>query len=100
MRKLIQIVMLVCGLVTTTSTVFADEDAERAVLARLTHELALLGTLVDDAESQANPSNRVRFQYSWLRTDIGKIRQGIDEYIKGARVEPRVVSPLKGDYSR
>ena len=78
----------------------ADADAERDALARITHELEVLEKLISKAESQAEPDSRIRFRYEWLRQDLSRIRQGIQEHIDVPRSEPRTFPPLRGDYRR
>lgn len=79
---------------------FADTDAEREALARLAHEIETLEPLVRQAESQAEPDARVRFRYDWLRQDLARVRQGIEEHLSAPRSEPRSFRPLRGDYRR
>tara|TARA_R110002094_G_scaffold104223_2_gene103581 strand:- start:1763 stop:2065 length:303 start_codon:yes stop_codon:yes gene_type:complete len=76
----------------------ADVDGERAMLARLLHELALLETLVASSEAKADPDTRIRFQYDWLRQDLERVRAGIQAHLDAPRNEPRLVPPLRGDY--
>jgi len=78
----------------------ADADGERAALARIVHELEVLEPLIRKAESQANPDARIRFRYDWLRQDLSRIQQGIQEHIDVPRSEPRTFPPLRGDYRR
>ncbi len=78
----------------------ADADAERAVLARISHELQSIEPLIDEAASQANPDARIRFQYDWLRQDLDRIQLGIQAHIDAPRSEPRTFPPLRGDYRR
>jgi RAQPRD family integrative conjugative element protein len=78
----------------------ADADGEREVLARISHELEATEPLIAEAESQANPDVRIRFQYDWLRQDLERIRLGIQEHIDAPRAEPRSFPPLRGDYRR
>lgn len=78
----------------------ADPDAEREALANLITEIELLLPLVDEAQRHANENDRVRFRYDWLRQDVTRIRQGIQEHVDGPRMEPRSVPPLRGNYSR
>ena len=78
----------------------ADADAEREALARLSHEIEAVETLIRSAESQANPDARVRFRYDWLRQDLARMRLGIQEHIEAPRAEPRTFPPLRGDYRR
>jgi len=78
----------------------ADADGEREALARITHELEAIQPVITEAESQANPNARVRFQYDWLRQDLDRIRLGIQAHINAPRSEPRSFPPLRGDYRR
>ncbi len=78
----------------------ADADAEREALARVAHELEALDPLIREAESQASPDARIRFRYDWLRQDLSRLRQGIQEHIDVPRSEPRTFPPLRGDYRR
>ena len=79
---------------------FADADAEREALARLAHEIEALEPLVRQAEAQTEPEARVRFRYDWLRQDLARVRQGIEEHLSTPRSEPRTFPPLRGDYRR
>lgn len=78
----------------------ADSDGEREALARVVHELRALEPLIQEAEAQAEPQARIRFEYLWLRKDIAKMIQGIQDHMDGGRAEPRIVEPLRGDYRR
>ena len=64
----------------------AGRDAEREALARLAHELAALAPLIDAAESGADPTERVRFRYDWLRRDIARVR-GAKPYFREKTLE-------------
>ena len=81
-------------------SIWADGDGERAALARLNHEIEALEPLVREAELQADPDDRIRFQYDWLRRDLRQIRFAIEEHIEAPQSEPRKVPPLLGDYRR
>jgi RAQPRD family integrative conjugative element protein len=78
----------------------ADADGERDLLARIDHELHSIEPLIREAESQANPDARIRFQYDWLHQDLSRVRQGIQAHIDAPRTEPRTFPPLRGDYRR
>lgn len=78
----------------------ADQASEREQLARLAHEIEMLEALVDAAEAQADYPARIRFQYAWLRQDLGKVRQGILDHLNAPEGEPRRIPPLGGDYRR
>ena len=78
----------------------ADADGERAVLARIAHELQVIGPMINEATSQANPDARIKFNYNWLQQDLDRIRLGIQAHIDAPRSEPRTFPPLRGDYRR
>ena len=83
----------------------ADADAEREALSRLVHELGALEPLIDEAEAQSDPDQRIRMEYDWLRRDLERVRSGIREHIEAPRrlprsVAPREIEPLRGDYRR
>lgn len=95
--------LLIVGLLGTAlpvQSVVADSDAEREALARIAHELDALEVLIRKAESQAEPDARIRFRYDWLRQDLSRMRQGIQDHIDAPRAEPRSFPPLRGDYRR
>lgn len=95
--------LLIIGLLSTAlpmQSVFADADAEREALAWIVHELGALEALIRKAESQAEPDARIRFRYDWLRQDLSRMQQGIQEHIDAPRTEPRTFPPLRGDYRR
>lgn len=95
--------LLITGLLGTAvlfQPVLADADAEREALARIAHELDALEALIRQAESQAEPDARIRFRYDWLRQDLSRMQQGIQDHINAPRSEPRTFPPLRGDYRR
>ncbi len=98
MRTIILLHIILLGLV--SPLVHADADAERESLARIIHELEVLQPLLLEAEAAADPDARVRFRYDWLKKDLERIRQGIQEHIDAPRSDPRAVAPLRGDYRR
>jgi RAQPRD family integrative conjugative element protein len=100
MRMTQLLVLVLLGAMLPVPFAAADADAEREVLARVSHELEATGPLIAEAESHANPDARIRFQYDWLRQDIERIRLGIQEHIDAPRAEPRTFPPLRGDYRR
>ncbi len=88
------------GILMPIHSAIADVDGEREALARINHELQTISPLIDQAASQANPDARIQFQYDWLRQDLVRIRNGIQEHINTPRSEPRTFPPLRGDYRR
>ena len=83
-----------------TPVAFADADAEREALARITHELNALEPLIKQAEASADQDSRVRFRYDWLRQDLKQIMDGIQSHIDAPRAQPRSFPPLRGEYRR
>ncbi len=79
---------------------YADADAERQALARIIHEIEILKPLLAEAKAAADPDCRIQFRYDWLKKDLERVRQGIQEHIDAPRAEPRSVTPLRGDYRR
>jgi RAQPRD family integrative conjugative element protein len=77
---------------------YAAIDVENAHLARIKQVLASLDSLIQAAEREQEQSDRIKFHYEWLREDISKIQQGIDEKLKQSPLEPRRIEPLRGDY--
>ena len=100
MRMTQLLVLVLLGTALPAPFAAADADGEREVLARISHELEATEPLIAEAESQAKPDARIRFQYDWLRQDIERIRMGIQEHIDAPRAEPRSFPPLRGDYRR
>ena len=78
----------------------ADADAEREALARIIHELELLEPLLAEAKAAADADARIHFRYDWMKSDLERVRQGIQEHIDAPRAQPRTVAPLRGDYRR
>jgi RAQPRD family integrative conjugative element protein len=78
----------------------ADQAGEREHLARLAHEIEALKALVDAAQAQADYPTRIRFQYTWLKQDLERVRHGILEHLNAPLGEPRRIPPLAGDYRR
>ena len=98
MRTIILLHIILLGL--ASPLVHADAGAERELLARIVYELELLQPLLVEAEAAADPDVRIQFRYDWLKKDLERIRQGIQEHIDAPRSDPRAVAPLRGDYRR
>ena len=94
------LITVLLGIMLPLHQVVADADGELETLARIIHELEALDPLIGEAVSQANPDARIRFNYAWLRHDLVKIQQGLQEHIDAPRSEPRTFPPLRGDYRR
>lgn len=78
---------------------YADTEIENEDLVRITRVLNSLTPLINEAEQQSDPNGRVAFNYNELRSDINKIKQGIQKkWDPSLTLEPQVVKPLNGDY--
>lgn len=96
MRTITFLHVFVLGL--ASPLVHADADGERESLARIIHEISVLEPLLAEATAAADPDARIHFRYDWLKKDLERIRQGIQEHIDAPRAVPRKVVPLRGDY--
>lgn len=94
-RLAVALTMSVAMAVATRS--FADDDAERENLARISYELAQLQRMIGDAAATAENSGRARFRYDLLARDVGLVQAGIDDHLQRPR-QPQRVQPLAGDY--
>ena len=98
-RHLWQIISLIFG-ISISPLMYADVDAEREALSNILHELQAVESLIDKAQAQRQEDARIRFQYRWLREDLGLIRNGIQSHLNAPRAQPRSFPPLRGDYRR
>lgn len=92
--------LVACLTSATPTRVSADTETERTELARLIHELEQIERLIQQAEAAADSTERIRFQYDWLRIDLARVKTGIREYLETVPLVPRTVTPLAGDYIR
>ena len=75
-------------------------EGELEPLARLAYALLALEPLIKNAELEANVDTRIRFQYSWLRQDLIRMRSGIERLVNAPHTVPRAFAPLTGDNRR
>ena len=97
MKKSIAVSMCLLSLL-LTPIVQADEAMENDALARVQKILDSLTPLINQAEQQKDTQVREQFNYDVLREDINKIKQGINEKLQSVPIQPRTVTPLRGDY--
>lgn len=90
------ILTLVCVLFVAVPS--ATTDAEQAALEKIIDELNHLDKLVDKAERESDPTERIRFRYDWLRRDLNLVKNGIQDHLNAPSTEPRTYEPLLGDY--
>ncbi len=98
-RHLWQILSLIFG-ISISPVMYADVDAEREILSNIIHELQAVELLIDKAQAQSEEDTRIRFEYRWLREDLGLIKNGIESHINAPQAQPRSFPPLRGDYRR
>ena len=94
-----QIISFIVG-IAISPVMYADVDAEREALSNIIHELESIESLIDKAQAQGEEGTRIRFQYLWLREDLGLIKSGIQSHLNAPRAQPRSFPPLRGDYRR
>jgi RAQPRD family integrative conjugative element protein len=100
-RRDLVAVMLAAGLSLRVSVrAFADADHERAHLAALLHQLDVLDRLAQQSALSAPNSGRYHFDFARLRSDIARMRAGIEDYLSPRRAQPRDPTELSGDYRR
>lgn len=76
----------------------ADEQMSNQYLQRAINELEAAKVYVQKASAQQPANQRVVFHYEWVLSDIDKIEGGIQQKFNRPRIQPRVISLLKGDY--
>lgn len=96
MRKIIQIIIL--ANIMFSSAIFANTETENAQLAKVIQILDSVNPIINAAERQKDPNQRIQFCYRSLRRDLEKIKTGITEKFTKQNFEPHRVEPLQGDY--
>ena len=76
----------------------AITDQERTVLHRLHSELAVISTIVKEAEQSVNQKDRQQVDYAQLKTDLQRIQEGIGDILNNQRREPRSLPSISGEY--
>jgi RAQPRD family integrative conjugative element protein len=76
----------------------ADPDLENEDLRCIVNVLNSLTPIIQEARLQQTQDTRIEFQYSALQSDLNKIKAGIEQKLNPVTVEPRIISPVKGDY--
>lgn len=101
--------LIILILMTITNTSFAKDKQEREYLIQLLNQLDAMQPLIIAAEKEQPKNLRVQFHYTkfkdsqgqihnGLLEDIEAIRAGIKEKLNETQIEPRVFSPIAGDY--
>lgn len=90
--------LLMTLLAASCSSVYAGSANENALLAKLATELGNLTPLINQAQQQADKTARVQFNYPALRRDLRQMIAGINQKLGQVQIQPRVVTPIHGDY--
>lgn len=108
MKKLVLIILSLVGFSCFTNS-FASETQERLYLVQILNQLSAIQPFVIAAAKEQPKNLRTQFHYiryqdaqgCWhngLLEDIQSIKQGIKEKLHNTPVEPRVITPISGDY--
>lgn len=101
-KKISFALITLCALMTSASSLATANEAEREQLASLLRQLDLLTHSIEHYAVFPSSEDRPRycFDYNRLRTDISRVRAGIEGYLTPERAQPRDDILLFGDYSR
>lgn len=83
--------------------------SEEIYLTQILNQIDAMKPLIIAAEKAQPANTRIKFHYSRYRDshgnlhnglleDVQAIKSGISQKLNDTRVEPRVVTPIKGDY--
>lgn len=92
-RALIGIIAAIIATATNAVT-----DQERTALQRLHSELAVISTIVEEAEQSVNQDDRQQVDYAQLKADLLRIQEGLGDILNNQRREPRSLPSISGDY--
>ncbi len=76
----------------------ANTEQMNSTLNRMNRILNQINPLINLAQQQQDPNARVKFQFDALRSDIASIQEGIEQATQRVSIQPRVITPLSGDY--
>ena len=108
MKKWVLIIFSLVGFACFTNS-FASDTQERIYLVQILNQLSAIQPFVIAAAKEQPINLRTKFHYAryqddqghWhngLLEDIQSIKQGVEEKLNSALVEPRVITPISGDY--
>lgn len=80
-------------IVASADTGLANQNLQRAL-----NELEAAKVYIQQAQLQTPEHARVVFHYDWLLGDVNKVEDGINQKFNQPKIQPRRVSPIKGDY--
>lgn len=108
MRKAILLGFMLTLAFTSLNT-FASTEQEKIYLVQILNQLDAIQPLILTAQKEQPKNTRVQFHYTKYRDsqgqlrnglleDVQAIRNGIEQNLKDIPIEPRTVTPIKGDY--
>lgn len=83
---------------TIATSTYAVTDQERSALQRLYSELAVISTIVEEAEQSVNQNARQQVEYAQLKADLQRIQEGVGDILNNQRREPRSLPSISGEY--
>lgn len=95
-----QVIALVTGLSAFSVTSASDTAVESARLAALVRQLDMIDRMAQTSETVASPRARYHFDYSRFRSDIERVRAGVQDYLNPSRAQPRDPETLGAEYRR
>ncbi len=90
---------------------FASSATEKMYLTQILNQIDAMQPLIIAAEKAQSANTRIKFHYTryrdsyrnWhngLLEDVQAVKSGIIQKLNNISVEPRVITPIKGDYIR
>jgi RAQPRD family integrative conjugative element protein len=95
-----QVIALVTGLSALSVTSASDTAVENARLATLVRQLDMIDRIAQASENLAVTRTRYHFDYARFRSDIERVRAGVEDYLSPPRAQPRDPEALRVDYRR
>jgi RAQPRD family integrative conjugative element protein len=95
-----QVLALVTGLSALSVTSASDTAVENGRLAALVRQLDVIDRMAQTSETLTSPRARYHFDYSRFRSDIERVRAGVEDYLKPSRAQPRDPDALGAEYRR
>lgn len=109
MRKMLVSLFLFLSLCVTSA--YANDAQEKIYLTQILNELDAIQPLILAAQAQQSKNTRTQFHYihyrdgqgqlhNGLLEDVQAIKSGITQALNQLPMEPRVVAPIQGDYTK
>ena len=98
--RIVVTTFLSIALSTTPLSAISDSDLERSNLAKLINEIDFLVQRVDRFSQVPTSDQRIKFSYSILKSDLLKIKSGLNQHIAKSLDTGRYIEPLSGYYNQ